>query len=173
VTDEHTARRWQEVPTVDSSSEGKGGADEPGVAGSGYLELPDNGWGMLVAYVAGPRRTRRVADRLQDHRTVLLDSGRSGPAETVERERTDEDQDLIEEMTNEYLDRAGVPSRPRGYKWFLALPPCLQPYEPPPPGEPDFVQELDNELGQEGAVIPSPALRERLSQLLNEKYAGQ
>lgn len=66
--------------------------------GRRLLALPDNGYQLLLAWVAGPRRVVRT------------------PA-PVHR-----DQDVIDTFVNSYLVEAGAPPRPRGFAWFLDLP---------------------------------------------------
>ncbi|GGU57254.1 DUF5956 family protein [Lentzea flava] len=66
--------------------------------GRRLLALPDNGYQLLLAWVAGPRRVVRTPAPMHP------------------------DQDVIDTFVNSYLVEAGVPPRPRGFAWYLDLP---------------------------------------------------
>jgi hypothetical protein len=85
-----------------------------------YVELPESGWGALVGWVAGPHHLLRARDRLERHATVTTwrHSGRPTPAVS---QRTRAEQDSVDRDINEYLNAAGVPARPPGYRWFIRL----------------------------------------------------
>ncbi|SDG43047.1 hypothetical protein SAMN05216553_10832 [Lentzea fradiae] len=68
------------------------------LAGRRLLCLPDNGYQLLLAWVAGPRRVVRTPVPL------------------------DPDQPIVDAFVNSYLVEAGVPPRPRGFAWYLDLP---------------------------------------------------
>lgn len=72
------------------------------IAGARYLELPDNGYELLFAWLAGPRRAYR--------RAVTVEA------------RTDDDWETIDRFVNSFLREAGAPPRPRGFTWYLELP---------------------------------------------------
>ncbi|MFI6099565.1 DUF5956 family protein [Lentzea sp. NPDC051213] len=71
--------------------------------GRRLLALPDNGYQLLVAWAAGPRRVVRTPAPVHP------------------------DQDIIDTFVNSYLVDAGVPPRPRGFAWYLDLPPGVSP----------------------------------------------
>jgi hypothetical protein len=62
------------------------------------LALPDNGYQLLLAWVAGPRRVVRTPAPMHP------------------------EQDIIDTFVNSYLTDVGVPPRPRGFAWYLDLP---------------------------------------------------
>lgn len=66
--------------------------------GRRLLALPDNGYQLLLAWVAGPRRVVRTPAPMHP------------------------DQDIVDTFVNSYLVEAGVPPRPRGFAWYLDLP---------------------------------------------------
>jgi hypothetical protein len=51
---------WDDVPVIEESD----------VSADELIELPANGWGQLVGWVAGVKRLRRVVDR-REHMTTL------------------------------------------------------------------------------------------------------
>ncbi|SER40308.1 hypothetical protein SAMN05216188_11132 [Lentzea xinjiangensis] len=69
------------------------------------LALPDNGFQLLLAWVAGPRRVVRTPVPVHP------------------------DQDVVDTFVNSYLVEAGVPPRPRGFAWYLDLPAGVAPAE--------------------------------------------
>lgn len=92
------------------------------IEGKDYLELSENGWGAVIAAVAGSEKVRRVPLRLSEY-TVRTSWEHEGEHRTEVRERNAEDQESIDEAVEEYLADAGLPARPRGCRWFLAVPP--------------------------------------------------
>ena len=73
------------------------------VEGRRMLALPDNGYRLLLAWVAGPRRVVRTPAPMHP------------------------DQDVIDVFVNSYLTDAGAPPRPRGFAWYVDLPPGITP----------------------------------------------
>lgn len=67
------------------------------------LALPDNGFQLLLAWVAGPRRVVRTPAPVHP------------------------DQEIIDAFVNSYLVDSGVPPRPRGFAWYLDLPSEVEP----------------------------------------------
>lgn len=93
------------------------------IAGARYLELPDNGYQLLFAWLAGPRRAYRRADTAE-HTVTAIRRPRDDDtpqAVTVEA-RTDDDWETIDRFVNSFLREAGAPPRPRGFTWYLELP---------------------------------------------------
>jgi hypothetical protein len=99
---------WDDVPVIEESD----------VSAEELIELPDNGWGQLVGWVAGVERLRRVVDR-REHITTLFYPMRGV---TERRPRSASEQAEIEEDVNSYLAEAGVPPRPPGYVWYVRKP---------------------------------------------------
>ncbi|MEV6242784.1 DUF5956 family protein [Lentzea sp. NPDC051838] len=67
------------------------------------LALPDNGYQLLLAWAAGPRRVVRTPAPVHP------------------------DQDIIDTFVNSYLVDAGAPPRPRGFAWYVDLPEGVAP----------------------------------------------
>ncbi|PWK91191.1 hypothetical protein C8D88_1011224 [Lentzea atacamensis] len=90
-----------------------------------YALLPDNGWGATIAWEAGPELAGRIADDVSAYHVV--ERTRAGNSRVIAEQRTvprtEEDQDVIEESVNDYLAEAGIPPRPRGFAWYLKVPP--------------------------------------------------
>lgn len=91
---------WNLFLVVDAEpAEESGGRDRVVLlAGRRLLALPDNGYQLLLAWVAGPRRVVRTPVPVHP------------------------DQDVIDTFVNSYLVEAGAPPRPRGFAWYLDLP---------------------------------------------------
>ncbi|GAB2815687.1 DUF5956 family protein [Lentzea nigeriaca] len=91
---------WNLFLVVDAEpAEVSGGRDRVVLLeGRRLLALPDNGYQLLLAWVAGPRRVVRTPAPIHP------------------------DQDVIDTFVNSYLVEAGVPPRPRGFAWYLDLP---------------------------------------------------
>lgn len=88
--------------------------------GVAYDRVPDTGWGMLVAWLAGPDHLVRLIDDEQHAVTVTVVQG---PTSTTATEpRTQADQATIDDGIDEYLSDAQVPTPPRGYRWFQRVP---------------------------------------------------
>ncbi|WP_141722206.1 DUF5956 family protein [Micromonospora haikouensis] len=104
------AGRWDNVPLSPTPPTG----DE-------YVELPENGWGGLLGWCAGPARLVRVPDQVEAHTTRVFCSSPAGD-EQYSRPRTQEEQVDIDADINGYLHDCDVPARPAGYRWFLRLP---------------------------------------------------
>lgn len=71
--------------------------------GRRLLALPDNGYQLLLAWVAGPRRVVRTPAPMHP------------------------DQEIVDAFVNSYLVEAGAPPRPGGFAWYLDLPEQLEP----------------------------------------------
>jgi hypothetical protein len=99
---------WDDVPVIEESD----------VSADELIELPANGWGQLVGWVAGVKRLRRVVDR-REHMTTLYYPMKGL---TIRRPRSASEQEEIEEDVNSYLAEAGVPPRPPGYVWYVGKP---------------------------------------------------
>jgi hypothetical protein len=99
------------------------------LGGVRYLELPDNGWHLLFAWLAGPLHVCRRIDISGHPVTTILRDRRGTPPLKSSEPRTEEDWTTIDQMVNSYLHDAGVPPRPRGFVWYLELPPAHTPRE--------------------------------------------
>jgi hypothetical protein len=88
---------------------------------TGWIELPESGWGALVGWVAGASRLRRIPDEPGQHVTVITEVSPDGVRFSTEPRSTAEQSWVDADITG-YLADAHVPARPAGYRWFL-LPP--------------------------------------------------
>jgi len=87
-----------------------------------YVELPESGWGALIAWLAEPAQVVRVPDG-QDHVTAVSTSSGDGQMVACSHPRDAAEDDLLNDDIDHYLREAdAAPSRPRGYRWFLRLP---------------------------------------------------
>lgn len=83
------------------------------------VEFPETGWGMLVAWVAGPAHVVRSRE-VGPVPPVRVTLPRANGARTITHlERTRTDQAAIDTGIDAYLREAGVPAQPVGYRWFL------------------------------------------------------
>jgi hypothetical protein len=90
------------------------------------ITLSDNGWGALVAWLAGPQRTHRVPwVREGTEIVVTVERPRSGAAHRHIARLSAADVAGIDDDTDSYLTDAGAPPRPRGFAWRLLLPPRI------------------------------------------------
>ena len=93
-------------------------------------EAPETGYGALVVWCAGPAHTVRVPQRdLAAHHVVIETSDAAGAITRNERPRNQADQDEIDADLNDYLSDAGIAPRPAGYRWFITVPPTIDPPE--------------------------------------------
>ncbi|MCP2323591.1 hypothetical protein HDA40_002098 [Hamadaea flava] len=97
-------------------------ASEP-IGQSDVIELPDSGWGAIIAWLSPRDRVARLLDD-RVHTTWVRIESNAGPSQFHER-RSQAEQDALDHDVDGYLADASVPPRPRGYRWFLRLPPDL------------------------------------------------
>jgi hypothetical protein len=87
----------------------------------GWTEATANGWGALIAWVAGPANTRRAPAAVRDRHTEVLVMT-DGAVVRQPSMLSDEDLASIDDDIDSYLAAAGVPPLPRGYTWFIRRP---------------------------------------------------
>ncbi|MGI8698951.1 MAG: DUF5956 family protein, partial [Mycobacteriales bacterium] len=115
------------------------------------ITLSDNGWGALVAWLAGPQHTHRMPWN-REGATVSV-TGERPPGKVVLRgvrplaaaEAKEIDHEIYSSLTE-----AGVPPPPRGFAWLLVLPPGIS-------AEDEFGSTRNVALRAEGARIAAPA----------------
>lgn len=90
--------------------------------GREHQRVGDSGWHMTVCWYAGPTHVVRVRDEPGWHAVHTRVTG-AGPDSSHSAPRTEADQDIIEDAANSFLTEAGIPTRLRGFAWFLELPP--------------------------------------------------
>lgn len=89
----------------------------PGV----WAELAETGWDAVIAWSAGAENLGRLLSS-DVGRTVSVVCTRGGVVERSEEAFTEKDRQVVDEDVDEYLAAAGIPPRPRGYRWFLRVP---------------------------------------------------
>jgi hypothetical protein len=119
---------------------------------AGWSELPENGLGAVLGAVAGPGRLGRAAGTLGEHGTRVTVTDASGER-TWHETRTASDQRTVDEAVDDYLRDAGLPPRPRGYRWFIASPLGLAP-------DADVIDLLSRQINRSDAVSPAEVLAE-------------
>jgi hypothetical protein len=89
---------------------------------SGWALMTENGFGSVIAFIAGPGRFgRRPAN--DEGRTVrIIEERPDGSSVEYTRPFTSEDRDSIEESAGWYIADWGMPPRPAGFDWFVRLP---------------------------------------------------
>gem|GEM_PF-5455434 len=97
---------WGQFPNVDA------GSDAPGA------EFPESGWGALLCWIAGPDNVARVSRLPEDVGVTRVEVVTGGASARSERATTDDERNLVDDSIDEYLAEAGVPARPRGYRWY-------------------------------------------------------
>lgn len=93
----------------------------PPVVAAGWVALPENGWGAIIAYRVGPGRTRprEVPQVGRVVTEVCTDADGTIRLPTVAM--TPEDLAVIVESVNSYLVEAGLPPAP--LTWWEVAPP--------------------------------------------------
>jgi hypothetical protein len=88
----------------------------------GWIELSENGWGAIAAWFAGPENVVRelIGERTDQVRVTceMADGTVTSWTESI----TEEDVQDIGDGIDSYLLDSGLPTRPRGYRWFMRLP---------------------------------------------------
>jgi hypothetical protein len=86
-----------------------------------WAELDETGWDAVIAWSARPQNLGRI--RSSDAgRTVSVTCTRGGVVESFEEAFTENDRKTVDDSVDEYLGAAGIPPRPRGYRWFIRVP---------------------------------------------------
>jgi hypothetical protein len=93
-----------------------------GTRPSGWIELTENGWCAIASWFTGPKNVIRepMGKRTDLVRVTCERAG--GTATSWTETITEAEIEEIENDIDEYLADSGLPSRPRGYRWFLRLP---------------------------------------------------
>ncbi len=116
---------WEAVGWLDLPGDIGKRSDAITVDGVRYGELSANGFGGLIAWAAGLHRVRRIADELS-HQTRVEIIANGGTSSYV-RPRSLQEQREVDDDIDEYLHFAGIPPRPRGFRWFVEIPEGLTP----------------------------------------------
>ena len=101
--------RWQEI------------LDAPVNPDGNWVVLPENGWGAVIAYAAGPGHARPHDVPLSERRVTVTvhDTGRVFDEPFRPADLAD-----IAEMISDYLVTVGLPVSPRTW-WEVDLPPGM------------------------------------------------
>lgn len=83
--------------------------------------LGENGWFAMMAWAAGPDNVRKT-EQSDVGRTVRVTHIIDGVETTSLVPFTPADRRYVEDDINEYLQAAGIPSRPSGFDWYLRVP---------------------------------------------------
>jgi Family of unknown function (DUF5956) len=86
-----------------------------------WAELDETGWDAVIAWFVGPPNLGRFPNS-DAGRTVSVTCVRGGVVEQFEEVFTEDDRRTVDETIDEYLVDAGIPPRPRGYRWFIRVP---------------------------------------------------
>ena len=129
-----------------------------------WLDLPENGWGALIGWAAGPDNLRRRPSS-DAGRTITGYTERGGKQQPFEEPFTAADRLGIDDDIDRYLRDAGLPPRPRGYVWMIRVPEGHASSEA-------FLAEVDTAILRtaEGSVNPEQ-LRPIVAAILRDFYA--
>jgi hypothetical protein len=86
-----------------------------------WTELDETGWDALIGWAAGPQNLRRFPNS-DIGRVVSMTRTRDGVTEQFEEAFTADDRRTVDDSIDDYLADAGIPARPRGYRWFIRVP---------------------------------------------------
>ncbi|BCW77882.1 DUF5956 family protein [Pseudarthrobacter oxydans] len=86
-----------------------------------WAELDETGWDALIAWAAGPQNLRRYPNS-DASRTVSTTRARGDATDHFDEPFTETDRQIVDDSVDAYLADAGIPARPRGYRWFLRVP---------------------------------------------------
>lgn len=101
--------QWEDVPVIAT-----------GHVPPNYVKVTENGYGMLLAWIAGPNRCARVAVDRQHYITVVTTTNNTNGETTVSpHPRSDEDQRDVDEAIASYLNRFNIPPPPSSYEWYV------------------------------------------------------
>lgn len=129
--------QWDDYPVID-----------PGDI-THHVRVSENGFGMLIAWAAGPHRAVRVPATPSDYPPVTQTTRTGGqPPTTTQRERTVSEQQELDDDIDQYLNDAGIPPHPRGYTWHVQV----------HPGDTDT--DLGRALGATNSVEPAAVAHE-------------
>ncbi|WP_422936566.1 DUF5956 family protein [Sinomonas sp. P47F7] len=86
-----------------------------------WVLLEETGRDAIIAWFAGPENVCR-APRSGEGEKVRVTVSQAGGTEVRYEPLADRDRVTAEDSIDEYLSDAGIPARPRGYRWFLRVP---------------------------------------------------
>jgi hypothetical protein len=92
-------------------------------APEGWLLATETGCGALVVWAAGTGNFVRLPALPRDRDTVVVAHFPDGSQRREASLLTDAELQSIDDDIDSYLGDAGLPTRPRGYNWFIRCPP--------------------------------------------------
>lgn len=92
----------------------------------GWILSPENGWGALVVWAAGPGNFVRVRRATHDRYGSAFRRLPDGSERSEPFLLTGADLASIADDIDSYLDDAGLPPRPRGFDWFIRPPSAIK-----------------------------------------------
>jgi hypothetical protein len=141
---------WSDVPEA-----------EPAAA---WVELAENGWGALMGWAAGAENLRRHPSSYAG-RTVTGHTEHAGVRRHFVEPFTAADQEGVDDDIDAYLREAGLPPRPRGYRWFIRVPGGHAPPD-------SFLTEVDAAVLQAaGDTVHPRQLRPIFEAVIRDFYA--
>jgi len=142
---------WTEIPLQEDQQVG---AELSSTAESTVIEAPENGFGAMVVWCAGPELAFRLRGTDASQRVTVICTYSDGRQRRTSRPFTDADQAVVEEDINEYLKAAGIPPRPPGFRWFIRVPGANHEGG-------GFWRRLNAGLDREAPAAPDPAENRR------------
>ncbi|HEV7976105.1 DUF5956 family protein [Amycolatopsis sp.] len=120
--------QWQQVPLLSEDTQttalpGRAGGPDSArleIDGTVYDQVPETGFGMLIAWLAGSGRLVRMPDR--EPQSVTITAVTATGTASYRVPRTSTDQEVIDEGIEDYLTAADIPNPPRGHRWYQSLP---------------------------------------------------
>lgn len=122
VLRDHLTRSVITAPPEENMTDARWNAirSTPGRPGANWSPLPENGWGAVIAYVAGPGRAR-PHDAPLTERTVEVTTVVDGASKSLTLPMTPEDVAVIAEFVDTHLEEVGIPPAPVTW-WEIDLP---------------------------------------------------
>lgn len=102
---------WTDIPVLDIDA-----------VDDSYVELPDSTLHAAVVLALGPEYAVRAAGNCPHDDVTIVCRDAAGVSE-VTRPFSDEDRRVVGDGIDVYLLAAGGSARPRGFRWFVTLPP--------------------------------------------------
>lgn len=119
------------------------------------VELPETGYGALIAWCANRAHViRRAAPAPDPRRVTSVVKWADGREEHFVRGFDDSDVAAIDHEINDYLAAAGIPPRPSHYRWYLRVPRWLS-------GD-KFWTDLELALDRDLETAPEPGAIRRV-----------
>lgn len=111
--------QWADIPLADDAR-----TPPPSVESGKYVKVGLTSDHLLFVWAAGPTRAYRTAAQISEQSSIRATWTDSETGERMSQLRpfTSDDQETIDEFVNFGLERAGLPSYPSEYDWFVKVP---------------------------------------------------